>query len=295
MSQRPIPLDDLLRPRNIKKLLPGLIVLIVFVLAITFKPFTAIPAGHRGVIFNQFRGVEKDRVLREGFHVIIPLVESVTKLEVRVQKQDFQAAAASRDLQEVKASLAVNYHLDPQHVGTIYQQVGTDFENKLISPSVEEAIKAVTAQYNATELISKRPEVKDKVVEYMRNRLDGFHIVIDDVAITDFTFSQDFMRAIELKQVAEQNALKKEYELQEARKQADITIAQAEGEKEATISRAEGQARAQELLKDTISSDIIRLKEIEAQVEAIRKWNGQMPSVTGGAMPMFNISGMAGK
>lgn len=293
MNQRKIPLDDLnFNFKSVKSILIAVIIGVVVVLAILFRPFTVIPAGHRGVIFNQFKGVDKNRVLNEGFHFIVPFVESVEKIEVRVQKEDFQAASASKDLQEVKASLAVNYHLDPQKVAIIYQEVGTDFQAKLISPFVQEAIKAVTAQYNATELISKRPEVKNEVFNYMHKRLKRFNIIVDDVSITDFTFSPRFMESIEAKQVAEQEALKKKFELQKAKQDAAIEIARAKGAKKATIARAEGQAREQELLKKSVSAEIIRLKEIEAQMKAIKKWDGRMPSVTGGSMPMFNIKGM---
>lgn len=291
MYERKIPLDEI----NFKKLLFPVIIALIVLLAIVFRPFALVPAGSRGVIFNQFKGVVKDRVLMEGIHLIIPGVETVSRIEVRVQKQDFQAASASKDLQEVKVSLAVNYHLDPLKVADIFQQVGVDYESKLISPGVQESIKAVAAMYNATELISKRPEVKEKVVSFLRGRLSGYHIVIDDVSITDFNFSPKFTEAIEAKQVAEQEALKKQYELQKAEQEASIEVARAEGEKKAIIARAQGQAEAQKLLKVSVSPELIRLKEVEAQMMAINKWDGKMPSVTGGTIPMLNLGDAVNK
>jgi regulator of protease activity HflC (stomatin/prohibitin superfamily) len=291
LMQRNIPLDNLLNSKNI---VPAIIIAIVVILALIFKPFTVIPAGQRGIVFNQFKGVDKNRILNEGFHMIVPFVESVYKMEVRVQKQDFEATAASQDLQEVRARIAVNYHLDPLKVADIYQQVGPDYENKLISPSVQESIKAVTAQYNATHLISKRPEVKDKVVDYMKKRLSPFNILIDDVSITDFSFTPEFVKAIEAKQVAEQESFKKQYELKTAEQEAAIEVARAEGAKKATIAKAEGQAEAQKLLRISVSPEIIKLKQIEAQMDAIKKWDGKMPTVSGGSLPMINLGNVMG-
>lgn len=287
--QRKIPLDNLTDKKNI---IPAIIIAVIVLLAIAFRPFTVIPAGHRGVVFNTFKGVDKQRILGEGIHLVVPLVESVIPIEVRVQKQEFEAASASRDLQEVRATVVVNYHLDPNKVADIYQNVGTQFESKLIFPSVQESLKAVTAQYNATMLIAKRPEVKDKVFDHIRDRLDKYNIIIDDVSITNLQFSPEFVKSIEAKQIAEQEALKKKYELQKAKREAEIEVAKAEGEKKATIARAEGQAEAQRLLGKTVSAEIIELKRIEAQMDAIKKWDGKLPSVTGGSMPMFDIRGM---
>lgn len=286
MSRR-IPLDDLLSK---KTLIPAAILALVLFLVLTIKPLVNIPAGHRGIVFNKLKqGVDLQRSLTEGLHFIIPFVESVTLMDVRVQKQEFEAAAASRDLQEVKVKLVLNYHIDHTQVARIYQKVGTDYQSKLIGPSVEESIKAVTALYNATQLIAKRPEVKDKVVDIMRERLGKYDIILDDVSITDFQFTSEFAKAIEDKQVAEQEALRKEYELQKAETDARIAVAQAEGDKQATIKRAEGQAEAQKLLMQSLNSDIIKLKTIDAQLEAIKKWNGKMPTVTGGSTPLIDL------
>jgi regulator of protease activity HflC (stomatin/prohibitin superfamily) len=131
--------------------------------------------------------------------------------------------------------------------------------------------------------------VKDKVHEALIDRLAKFHIIVVDVSITDLQFSDEFTRAIEAKQIAEQEAFKKRYELEKAKQEAAIEIAKAEGDKKAIIARAEGQAEAQRLLRVSVSPEIIKLKEIEAQMEAIKKWDGKMPSVTGGSLPMFDI------
>lgn len=276
--------------------LPGLkfifwlvVVIVGLVAAMIFKPFSVVPAGHRGVVFNTFSGVDTKKNLGEGLHFMMPLVQSIHSMSVRVDKRQMEASAASKDLQQVTVQVVINYHLDPERVALTYQQVGDEYGAKLIEPSVQESIKAVTAEYNATDLIAKRPEVKNKAQEILTSRLEKFHILVDDFSITDFKFSPEFARAIEAKQVAEQEALKKNYELQQAKKEAEISITRAQGERDSTVARAQGQAEEQKLLRQNVNDEIIRLKAIEAQMKAIEKWNGELPKVSGGATPLLNL------
>ncbi len=274
--------------RSLKFVLVGAALVVVCTLALVFKPFTIVRAGHRGVVFNIYHGVEVNRTLSEGFHFIVPFVETVKAMSIRVQKARFQASASSRDLQQVVTEIVVNYHLDPANVAKVYQEIGEDYESKLIEPSIQESIKAVTAEYNATELIAKRPIVKQKAEDIVTKRLVKYHIIVDDVSITNFQFSSEFERAIEAKQVAEQQALQKNYELQKAKKDAEIAVTKAKGEKEAIIARAEGQAEMQRLLRQTLTPELIELKRIE-------KWDGRLPLVTGGSIPMLDLGALTHK
>lgn len=261
--------------------------------AIVLKPFAIVPAGHRGVVFNTFSGVDTSQNLGEGIHFMLPMAQTIHPMSVRVDKRQLEASAASKDLQQVGVQVVINYHLDPDKVALTYQQVGDEYLAKLIEPSVQESIKAVTAEYNATDLIAKRPEVKSKAQEILTQRLDKFHILVDDFSITDFNFSAEFAKAIEAKQVAEQEALKKNYELQQAKKEAEIAVSRAQGERDATIARAQGQAEEQKLLRQNVNDQIIKLKSIEAQMKAIEKWDGKMPTVSGGATPLLDMSQLA--
>ena len=277
------------------KIMIWVVVLVVgLVAAMMLKPFAIVPAGHRGVVFNTFSGVDTGRNLGEGIHFMMPLAQTIHPMSVRVDKRQLEASAASKDLQQVGVQVVINYHLDPEKVAITYQQVGDEYGAKLIEPSVQESIKAVTAEYNATDLIAKRPEVKSKAQEILTSRLEKFHIIVDDFSITDFNFSAEFAKAIEAKQVAEQEALKKNYELQQAKKEAEIAVSKAEGERDAMVARAQGQAEEQRLLRASVNDQIIRLKAIDAQMRMIEKWDGRLPTVSGGATPLLNMGDLAG-
>ncbi|MFQ5510010.1 MAG: prohibitin family protein, partial [Leptospirillia bacterium] len=186
-------------------------ILAIAVVAILFLGFNfafeTVGAGERGVVFSKFGGV-KDQVLSEGLHFKIPLVEDIIPVDVKVQKAQTRAAASSKDLQTVSSIFAINYHVAGDRVHVVYQDVGTDFKSRIIDPAVQEAVKAITAQYSAEELITKRPQVRNDIKEMLRDRLAQFNIILDEFSIVAFEFSPEFNAAIEAKQTAEQNALK---------------------------------------------------------------------------------------
>ncbi|MGE5704184.1 MAG: prohibitin family protein [Clostridia bacterium] len=270
--------------KNVTKLYPkfggGKIFTVILAVAIVallvFQSFTIIEAGHRGVVLQL--GAVQDRVFDEGLNFKIPFVQTVVPMEVRVQKSESSQTSASRDLQTVSTTIAVNHHLDATSVNKLYQQVGIDYGTRIVDPAVAESLKAVTAQYTAEELISKRSEVSAKVKEALNQKLSAYHIMLDEINIREFAFSEEYNRAIEAKQVAEQQALKSKLDLER------IKI-----EKEQEITKAQAQAEALRLQKQEVTPELIQLRKIEAQLEAIRKWDGKMPNVTGGAMPFINV------
>ncbi|USG68179.1 prohibitin family protein [Brevibacillus ruminantium] len=258
---------------------PKAIITIVLALIIGFLVFqsvTIIQAGHRGVVLQL--GAVQPQVFDEGLHFRIPFIQTVIPMEVRVQKSETSQTSASRDLQTVATTIAVNYHLDGNTVNKLYQQVGMDYTTRIVDPAIAEALKAVTAQYTAEELISKRSEVSTKVKEALAHKLSTYYIILDEINIREFKFSEEFDRAIEAKQVAEQQALKSKLDLER------IKI-----EKEQEITKAQAQAEALRLQKQEVTPELIQLRQIEAQLEAIRKWDGKLPNVTGGAMPFINV------
>lgn len=251
-------------------------ILIVIAAVIGFQSFTIIEAGHRGVVLQL--GAVQPGVMDEGLHFKVPFVQTVIPIEVRVQKSETSQTSASKDLQTVATTIAVNHHLDGNNVNKLYQQVGLDYSSRIVDPAIAEALKAVTAQYTAEELISKRSEVSAKVKEALKQKLSVYHIVLDEINIREFKFSDEFDRAIESKQVAEQQALKSKLDLER------IKI-----EKEQEITKAQAQAEALRLQKQEVTPELIELRKIEAQMEAIRKWDGKMPNVTGGATPFISV------
>lgn len=245
-----------------KTIIVLLVAIVLFLL--TFKalnPIVIIPAGNRGVILNF--GAVSDKILGEGLSFRIPIIQVVKKLDVRIQKDSVKANAASRDLQDLYTTIALNYHLDPSHVNELYQKIGTDYKDRIIDPAIQEAVKASTAKYTAEEAVTKRAEVKDAIKNLVYERLRKEYILVDEVSITDFSFSSAFNKAIEEKVTAEQEALQAKNVLEKVKFQADQRIAQAKAEAEAiriqveSISKQGGQSYV--------------------QMKAIEKWNGKLP------------------
>ncbi len=262
----------------------GLAVLIAMSLA-------TVQAGFRGVK-TRFGQVVLG-ALEPGLHFRIPLVEKIKDVEVREQKMDMETSASSMDLQTVQSKVAVNFRPDPDSVDNLYNEVGLDYESRILNPAVEETVKAVTAQYTAEQLITKRTEVRDKMETQLRERMLANHLNITKFNIVNFEFSRSFNEAIEAKQTAEQEALRASNDLRRIAVEADQQIEEARGEAEsiklraqaeadAITMRAEAEAKAQELLAKFVNRDVIHLRTVE-------KWDGVMPRVTGDAIPLLNI------
>ena len=254
------------------------LVIVALVLLSWLNPFVVINAGHRGVITTF--GKVNPTVLEEGLHFRIPIMQQVREINVQIQKAEGDGDAASRDLQQVHTKIALNYHLIPTRVAETFQLVGdlNSVGDRIIVPAVQEAFKATTAKYTAEELISKRPEVRDQISQFMKDRLLRHGIAIDEFSIVNFRFSESFNQAIEGKTTADQLKLKAERDLERIKVEAEQKIASAKAE-----------AESLRLQKQEITPDLLKLREIENQRLALEKWNGQLPQVTGGSVPMINI------
>ncbi len=220
-------------------------------------------------------GNVQDTILDEGMHFTMPIATSVKALSVRVNKNEISAAASSKDLQTLTADIAVNWHIDPSKVNTVYQQIG-DAEQiiaGIINPAVSEVVKAATAKKNAEQIITQRTALKDEIDQALSDRMTPYGLIVDDVSLVNFSFSPEFSRSIEAKQVAEQEA-----------KQASYTALKAEQEAQAEVNRAKGQAEAQRLQDKTLTPNIL-------QQQAIEKWDGKFPEVMtqGGSVPLLQI------
>jgi prohibitin 1 len=248
--------------------------LAVLIGAIFFRPFSIVNAGQRGVVM-QF-GKVQERVLDEGIHFILPIITSVKNLNVRVQKNSFQTDAASKDLQKLTTEIAINWHIEPTKVNKVFQNIGDeeDIVTGILTPAVSEVLKAATAKKTAEEIITKRTILKEEIDTSLENRLADYGIAIDDVSLVDFEFSAEFSKAIESKQIAEQEA-----------KQASFIAQKASQEAQAEINRAKGQAEAQRLQRQTLTPELL-------QKQAIEKWDGRFPMVMGGngMLPLININ-----
>jgi len=246
--------------------IPTLLILFV----IGAKSFTVISAGHVGVV-TQF-GKVQDQTLDEGLHLKSPLSQ-VRKFSVQTSKVETSAAAASKDLQTVAATIAVNYRLKADTVADLYQNVRGGFELTLAAPAIQEVVKSVTAQYTADELITKRAEVSELMKSRLDERLTDY-ATIETVSITNFDFSDSFNRAVEAKVTAEQDALASKNKLEQTKYEAEQTVVRAKAEAESLRIQADALASNNELVS----------------LEAVRKWNGVLPSyVAGDSLPFLQI------
>ncbi|MBL8022505.1 MAG: prohibitin family protein [Leptospirales bacterium] len=241
----------------------------IFLLLVFVNPCVLIPAGHRGVVMNF--GAVSNRIMPEGLNFRTPVVQTVIKVNVQIQKHEVTASAASKDLQEIQSTIALNFHVNPDEVDKIYQQIGEDYMERIIDPGVQESVKAVTAKYTAVELITNRHVVTEEIETALRERLKPYHITVDQVNTKDFDFSEKFKAAIEAKQEAEQLALKA---------QRDLDRIRTEAEQQVTTARAEGEAYR---LKTQSLSPLLR------DMEWIKKWNGHLPQVQGSGVPLIQI------
>ena len=250
----------------------GLVVGVLFLAWLVFLSVYTVPAGFVGVV-TRFSAVQ--RIVQPGFGIKIPFIEDVVKMDVRTQKDQTDATAASSDLQQVTSTIAVNYNLDPAYASTVYQTVGTDYPDILIAPAIQNIFKATTAKFTAEQLIDQREQVRASAEAALKTQLSQYHVLVLNFNIVNFNFSDQFNQAIEAKQVAQQQV--------ETAKQL---LAKAQVDAQTAVAQAQGQADAQKALKDAGS-----LTPEYLEFLAIQKWDGRLPTVvTGGATPFIDLS-----
>lgn len=243
----------------------------IFLLIILIgNSYTIVPTGHVGIKVR-FGAVQEDYI-PEGLNFKIPLIDKIEKVDCRTQRVDVNGEGASKDLQTINTYVAANYRIDQEKAFNLYKTVGDGYEEILVKPAMQEAMKTTLAQYTAEELITRRTEVALNLQESLKNKLENRGIAIESVNIVNLTFSEAYDQAIEAKQVAEQEAKKAEQELEKAKIEAEKKIVEAQAE-----------AETLKVQRQEITSDLLRLKWIE-------KWDGKLPTtVLGDSTPMINL------
>lgn len=252
--------------QNWQGLVGGAIAAIVLLIAL--NSFIIINPGEAGVL--SVLGKAKDGVLLEGIHIKPPFVSVVDIYDLTVQKFEVPAQSSTKDLQDLSARFAINFRLDPTQVVEVRRKQGTlqNIVSKIIAPQTQESFKIAAARRTVEEAITKRNELKQDFDEALGNRLDKYGILVLDTSVVDLTFSPEFARAVEEKQIAEQRAQRAVYVAQEAEQEA-----------QADINRAKGRAEAQRLLAETLKAQGGQLVLQKEAIEAWRTGGAQMPKV----------------
>ena len=209
----------------------GVLAGILLVLIVIFNTFISVDSGHSGIVTTF--GKVNEAVLPEGLHAKIPFVQQVVMMDNRVLKAEAQCTSASKDLQTVATTIALNYRVSPSSSANLYKNVGVDFQNTIVIPSIQDSVKAGTAKFTAGGLIADRQSVGEQMREAVAEKLDNYGLQVEIFNIVDFQFSDEFNAAIEAKQTAEQNALKAEQDLERIKVEAQQKIEQAKAEAEA--------------------------------------------------------------
>jgi len=243
-------------------------ILLVGALLLGLNSFVVINPGEAGVV--SILGKATDGALLEGFHLRPPLISKVDVYDVTVQKFEVPAQSATKDLQDLNASFAINFRLDPAKIVDVRRTQGTleNIVSKIIAPQTQEAFKTAAALRTAEQSITQRSELKRDFDTALKERLSKYDVIVLDTSVVNIRFSTDFAKAVEEKQVAEQRAQRAVYVAQEAEQQA-----------QADINRAQGRAEAQRLLAETLKAqggDLVLQKEA---IEAWRSGGAQMPKV----------------
>lgn len=277
-----------------KKVRPGKIIGVAtaaVIAGIVLATATAtVPAGHTGVVVTL--GKVSMNTLGEGFHLKAPFVQDIINISNQIQVYEGDAPAVSKDMQTISSVIAVNYRIRSSDSANIYQNIGRDYEAVVLTPAVQESVKAVTAKYTAEQLITERTAVGEQMKDMLGTKVGEYGIQIEKFNIVNFDFSSEFNAAIEQKQVAEQNLLKtkteKEQAIVVAEAEARKKVIAAEAEAEAILAKAKAQADANQLLNDSLTGLVLQNKMLE-------KWDGAVPKVNGSdSSLLLDISEAAG-
>lgn len=265
----------------------AIVTILILVLIVLGGSVVVVEAGQTGVVLTF--GRVSPVVLQEGIHLKVPFAQSVIAINNRIVKTEVNTEAFSKDLQTVSTVIAVNYHINKSSSAEIYKQVGLGYEDVLVVPAINEVLKAVTANYTAQQLVSSRGEVSILLDENLNSKLNEYGVVVDDLNIINWDFTEEYISAIEAKQVAEQNLIKTRTEQEQAlviantEAQKQVIAAQAEADKIRLL--ADATAESNKTIAESLSDILIRY-------ELLQKWDGQLPKVTGGASTFTDISGL---
>ncbi|MHB0994925.1 MAG: prohibitin family protein [Elusimicrobiales bacterium] len=214
----------------------------------------------------------------EGMNFKIPFFESVTRFSIQIQRADIKTQAFSKDLQTMNSHLVVNHRIQKETVVSIYRNLGPNYVDNIVDPAVQEVFKAIAARYSAEKIISERSLLVEEINAEVKERLNKKEIIVTDISVTDLDFTDQFLKAVEDKQVAEQQA-----------KMSEKLVEKAKRDAEQQIAKSRGEAEALRMQREQVTPSLIELRKVDAQLKAIEKWNGVLPGYVGAGVPFISI------
>jgi len=255
-----------------KLLLPAVLVVAVM---LAFSAFFIVPPGE--VAIKTRLGAIVDSY-GEGMHFKLPFVESVTKFSIQIQRANIKTQAFSKDLQTMNAHLVVNHRIEQGTAVSIFRNLGPNYVENIVDPAVQEVFKAIAARYSAERVISERNELVMEINKEVKERLTTKQIVVTDISVVDLDFTEQFLKAVEDKQVADQQA-----------QMAGKLVEKAKRDAEQQIAKSRGEAEALRMQREQVTPALIELRKVDAQLKAIEKWNGVLPGYVGAGVPFISI------
>ena len=260
--------------KNGKKIVSALAVLLLAVILLAGL-IAYVPVGAVGVV--KTLGAPSGKTLANGVHLKAPLIQSVENVDIKIQKLQVTCTAVSKDLQAVSSEIAVNYRVNAGSAVEIVRNIGALlYEDKILFPAIQESVKSATAKYTAEGLITERAKVSTEIAQGLVSKVEQYGIAVEEFNIVNFEFSEAFNRAIEEKQVAQQDLIRVKTEQEQLIVKAEAQAKAAEEEARSILVKAQAQAQANQKLAESLTPNLV-------EYEKIKKWDGKMPQVSGGS------------
>jgi len=214
----------------------------------------------------------------EGLHFKAPLVESIIKFSIQIQRADIKTQAFSKDLQTMNVHLVVNHRIQKGTVVSVYRNLGPHYVDTVVEPTVQEIFKSIAAKFSAERIIADRNLLVEEINKDAKDKLMKQEIIVTDISVVDLDFTDQFLKAVEDKQVADQQA-----------QMAGKLVEKAKRDAEQQIAKSRGEAEALRMQREQVTPALIELRKVDAQLKAIEKWNGVLPGYVGAGVPFISI------
>lgn len=255
-----------------KLLLP---VLAVALIVLSFSTFFIVSPGEVAVKARLGKIVDS---YEEGLHFKVPLMESIIKFSIQIQRADIKTQAFSKDLQTMNVHLVVNHRIQKGTVVSIYRNLGPNYVETIVDPTVQEIFKSIAAKFSAERIIADRNILVEEINTVAKEKLMKQEIIVTDISVVDLDFTEQFLKAVEDKQVADQQA-----------QMSGKLVEKAKRDAEQQIAKSHGEAEALRMQREQVTPALIELRKVDAQLKAIEKWNGVLPGYVGAGVPFISI------